>query len=436
MTMFSLFAQTPDNDSVTWVERLNKWLEDKYFGGDLDEMTGIAVVVLGTVIIAFALQMIARAMNAIIVRPLVRRTPTKWDDFLVERKLFTRLSHLVPAAAIYLLAPLYTRPFFSFSAEDTVQQIAISYMIFVGALVVSAFLNAAADIYDTLEKARKNPIKGFVQSAKILIWIVAGIFMAAQLTGRDPWGVVAGIGAITAVVMLVFKDTILGLVASVQIFVNDLVNVGDWIEMPKYGADGDVLDITLTTVKVQNWDMTVTTIPTYAMISDSFKNWRGMTRSGGRRIKRAIHIDMNTIRFCDEDMLARFHRFSLIAGFLDAKWQDIDKFNAQHEIDASIPVNGRRLTNIGVFRAYIKEFLKKHPDVHHGMTFLVRQLPSTDRGLPIEIYVFSRDTAWVNYEEIQADIFDHFFAVLSHFDLAVFQNPTGNDLRLLGGRAA
>jgi miniconductance mechanosensitive channel len=235
----------------------------------------------------------------------------------------------------------------------------------------------------------------------------------------------------TAVLLLIFKDAILGLVAGIQLTANKMIAVGDWIEMPKYGADGDVLDLTLTTVKVQNWDKTITTIPTYALISDAFKNWRGMQESGGRRIKRSIAIDMNSIKFCDEEMLERFRKIQYISEHIERKRKELQEHNRLLKVDDSSLANGRRLTNVGTFRAYIQAYLKNHPAIHQNMTFLVRQLAPSDHGLPIEIYVFSSDTAWVTYEAIQADIFDHLLAVLPEFDLRVFQSPAGHDFQQL-----
>ncbi len=236
----------------------------------------------------------------------------------------------------------------------------------------------------------------------------------------------------TAVLLLIFKDSILGLVAGIQISSNDMVRLGDWVEMPKHGADGDVIDISLTTVKIQNFDKTITTIPTYTMVSDSFKNWRGMSQSAGRRIKRNINIDMRSVKFCDESMLERFASFRHISEYIARKKDELTKFNAENGIDDSVLVNGRRMTNLGTFRAYLEGYLRNHPKINKDMTFLVRQLQPTETGLPIEIYVFCSDKIWANYEAIQADIFDHILAVIPEFDLKVFQNPTGADFEKLG----
>jgi miniconductance mechanosensitive channel len=248
------------------------------------------------------------------------------------------------------------------------------------------------------------------------------------LFGKNPGFFLGGLGAFTAVIMLIFKDSILGFVAGIQLTRNDMVRIGDWIEMPKYNADGDVIDVSLNTVKVQNWDKTIATIPTYVLMTDSFRNWRGMADSGGRRIKRALYIDMNSIKFCTEQMLDRFARFEFIRDYIDRKRKEVADYNVENHVDDSQLVNGRRLTNVGTFRAYVEAYLRNHPKVHQDMTFLIRQLAPTEHGLPLEIYVFSNDQVWANYEAIQSDIFDHVLAVVPQFDLRVFQTPSGMDL--------
>lgn len=420
----TIVGQIAESTEV-WVDQLHDWLQTRYFSGDLGEMAAVVIVALGTIAIATAVHLIVRLIIVACIRKVVIRTRTRWDDFLVQHRFFTAFAHLASAAVVYLAAPLFTPPFFRFDAEIAVERIALGYMVLTGIMLVDALLNAAGDIYGTLEMARKNPIKGFVQGLKLVVWIVGGILFVATLTGRDPSGLVAGIGAVTAVIMLVFKDSILGMVASIQIFVNDLVHVGDWIEMPKYNVDGEVIDITLTTLKVRNWDKTVTTVPAYSVIADSFKNWRGMQESGARRIKRSIRIDMSTCRFCTEEMLDKFERFDILKDYISEKRRELQEFNKR--VDQGEAVNGRRLTNIGTFRAYLRSYLSRHEKIDLTKTFLVRQLPPTENGLPIEIYVFSNDTRWVNYEDIQADIFDHILAVLPEFGLEIFQNPSGRD---------
>jgi miniconductance mechanosensitive channel len=358
------------------------------------------------------------------------KTPTRWDDILLESRFFARLSHFAPVLVVYFAATGFPE------ARDWIQRAVLAYMVVVGVFACNALLSAGEAIYRTLEVSRHRPIRGFVQIVKILVFIVGVILFVAALIDRSPWVFLTGVSALTAVLLLVFKDTLLGLVASFQITASDMVREGDWIEMPKYGADGDVIDVTLYTVKVRNWDKTITTIPTYALVSDSFKNWRGMEESGGRRIKRAVNIDMNSIRFCDDALLERFEKIRLISDYVREKREEIERHNAETGADTSVLVNGRRLTNVGTFRAYVAAYLRSHPRVHQGLTFLVRQLAPGETGLPIEIYVFCSDQAWARYEAIQADIFDHILSVVPEFGLRVFQSPSGNDFAGLAGSSA
>jgi miniconductance mechanosensitive channel len=348
----------------------------------------------------------------------VKKIRNTWDDVLYEKKVFNRLAHIVPAIIVFILTPL------AFPESPVLSVVlrngAIIYMILITILVLYSFLDAVYEIYNTYDISRQIPLKGFVQALKIVAVLVAFIFILSALTNKTPIYFLSGLGALTAVTMLVFKDAILGFVAGIQLSANNMIRPGDWIEMPQFGADGDVIDVSLTTVKVQNWDKTISSIPSYALISQSFKNWRGMQESGGRRIKRALNIDMTSVKFCDDEMIERFSEMQLIKDYLDSKKEEIAEWNKEMEVDESNLVNGRRLTN-----------LHGHPKIHDNMTFLIRQLKPTDHGIPLEIYVFSNDQVWANYEAIQSDIFDHLLAVLPHFDLRVFQNPTGSDFQSL-----
>lgn len=354
------------------------------------------------------------------------KTRTTWDDILSQSPLFSRLALLGPGAVVYLFASA-----FEGALREWIERGALAFMVVAGLMACNNLLNSAVSIYQTLEISRSRPIKGFVDLVKILLFLTAGILFLAALLDLSPVGFLTGMGAMTAVLVIVFKDTLLGLVASFQIATGDTVREGDWIEMPKYGADGDVIDVSLHTVKVRNWDKTITTIPTYALVSDSFKNWRGMEESGGRRIKRCVYIDMNSIRFCTAEMIERFRKIKFLEDYIAAKQQELEAFNIEHGFFDDLPVNGRHMTNVGTFRAYIIEYLKRHPQIREDMTFLVRQLAPAEHGLPIEIYVFSAIQAWVAYEAVQADIFDHLLAVVHHFDLRVFQNPSGADIQAL-----
>ena len=391
------------------------------------QLTAQFLTIFITILIAFFAHSIARGPLLRAIQKIVAKTNTQWDDALIERRVLHRLAHLAPGLIIYRLAPLALQDFDQ--VESIVHTGSKLYLLFVGTITIDALLSAGLDIYRTTNASKEISIKSLIQFVKVILYFVAGLFALSILLNQPPSVLIGGLTALTAILLLVFKDAILGLVAGIQLTVNRMVARGDWIEMPKYGADGDVLDVSLTTVKIQNWDKTITTIPSYALISESFRNWRGMKESGGRRIKRAINIDLSSISFCDEEMLARFSQIQYITEHIDSKRTTLAEYNNSNNIDLSHLVNGRRMTNIGTFRAYIIAYLKNHPDISDEMTFLVRQLAPTDCGVPIEIYVFCRDTVWANYESIQADIFDHIFAITPEFDLRIFQRPSGTDLK-------
>ena len=387
------------------------------------EGTGVfLVVVAGFVAHYVATKVVVRAVHSII-----RRTGSTWDDALIENRVLRQLAHLAPALVVYLLAPLALEGHPSILSAAAVA--VLVYLIAIGVRTADLFLNAVIDIWNKSEASREISIKSFVQFLKIILYLTAGVFAVSVLLDKSPSYLLGGLTALTAVLLFVFKDPILGLVAGIQLSANRMVARGDWIEMPNYGADGDVLEVALTTVKVQNWDKTITTIPTYALISESFKNWRGMSESGGRRIKRSINIDLNSIRHCDEEMLERFLKIQYIRDHVEGKKKELAEHNQQLQVDLSHLANGRRMTNVGTFRAYVVAYLWNHPKINRDMTFLVRQLAPTEHGLPIEIYVFCNDVAWANYEAVQADIFDHLLAIVPEFELSVFQAPSGNDFR-------
>lgn len=360
---------------------------------------------------------------------LVEKTKTEWDDYILKRKVFSRIAYLVP---LFLL---------SFFIDDVIPDHALSasilttivriLIITVSVSILIGLINSFFDIYNTFEVSKSRPIKGYMQVAKIVIYVLAVVSIISVFLGDNGFGWLAGFGAFSAVLMLVFKDPILGFVGGIQLTSNNMVQIGDWISMPKYGADGNVIDITLTTVKVQNWDKTITTIPTYTMVSDSFQNWRGMEESGGRRIKRSINIDMTSVQFCDEAMLDKFNSFHFLKSYIGQKKEELQSFNTKYNIDDSVLVNGRRQTNLGVFRAYVKEYLRHKPEINTEMTMLVRQMQPSENGIPIQIYVFSKIQEWAVYEDIQSDIFDHLLAVIPEFGLRVFQSPSGKDLQEL-----
>lgn len=386
----------------------------------------------GVLAVALAANLLARLVLIGLVHTVVLRSRTTWDDALVRHKVIRRLSHLLPAVIVYWAAPLV------FVGNDHAISLVRSgvhvYLLLVAMFLVDALLKAVHDVYQTLPISRRMPILIFLQVGKIVAFVVLGLLIVSVLIKRDLGFLLGGMGAMMAVVMLIFRDAILGFVAGITLSANKMVHVGDWISMPAYGADGDVIEIGLTTVKVQNWDKTITTIPTYALIGESFKNWRGMSESGGRRIKRSIHIDMNSVRFCTREMLDRYKKVKYIQDYLDAKEREVAEHNARENVDESTLVNGRHLTNLGTFRAYLQAYLQNHPMIHQEMTLLVRHLEPTEHGLPIEVYAFSRDQAWANYEGIQADVFDHVLAVIPQFDLRVYQQPSGLDFQTLSSR--
>lgn len=413
-------------------------LED-WLGGLLrnEGFTGNSLIYIKTIILFFLVLVVAALFFFIAKKIIVRgvhafllRTKTKWDDVLVEHQVFVKLTHLVPALVFKAFMPLV---FSDFEWLLTlIVKLTDIYIFLVLVNVFIAFLKALEAHFATLDVFKNKPLASYFQLGRILIYIATGILVLSILMGKSPLVFLSAFGALSAVLLLVFKDTILGLVASVQISSNDMVRVGDWIEMPKFNADGDVIAINLNTVKIRNWDKTVTTVPTYYFITDSFKNWRGMRETGGRRIKRSIYINLRSIKFVDPEMRERFKRFHIITDYVTARQKEIEEYNAKYNIDTSTLINGRRMTNIGVFRRYAQTFLEAHPGLNQNLFTLVRQLQPDANGLPLEIYCFTKSVAWADYEGVQADIFDHLLAASSHFDLEVFQNPSGNDITLLG----
>jgi miniconductance mechanosensitive channel len=355
------------------------------------------------------------------IRKLFSVTKNKIDDELQKNGVFRRCSHIIPALMIYVLSPvLISDPVLL----ALMQKIALIYVIIASVATSSALLNTAEDVYNASELAKRAPITGLIQVAKLFIVIVAALLIISSLIDKSPILLLSGLGAITAILLLIFRDTILGFVAGIQIAANRMVNTGDWIELPKYGADGTVLQVGLTTVKVQNWDNTISTVPTYSLITDPMKNWRGMSESGGRRIKRSLYIDVNSIRFCDQEMLDDLGKIRFINQYIERKRAELDAYRQEQKIDIQDLVNSRRLTNIGTLRAYLGSYLRHHPQVNQSMTLMVRQLPPTELGLPLEIYCFSADKNWINYEGIQADIFDHALAMLPIFSLRAYQRAS------------
>jgi miniconductance mechanosensitive channel len=406
----------------TWLDTVSNSLE--LLPAWAANLIGLVLLVL----IAFLADIFAKRQLVRIAHRAFRRTQFTWDDTLIEYKIFARFTQILPAIIFYYgLDLLQGLPGVVITVGEN---LAVSYGVLMFSLACSGLISAVNAIYEQYPVAKERPIKGLLQVLKIGVFILAGVLIIAALTERSPVLLLSGLGAMAAVFLLIFKDTILSLVASVQLTSLDMVRVGDWIEMPQCGADGDVVDVALHTVKVQNWDKTITTIPTHRLIVESFKNWRGMGDSGGRRIKRDLRIDINSVRFLKTEETERFKHFALLTDYIDEKLAELAAYNEGLGREAD-NVNLRRLTNIGTFRAYVLSYLKHHPKIHRDMTLIVRQLEPGPNGLPLEIYAFTNITEWAVYEDIQSDIFDHLLAVAGEFGLSMYQEPAGRDLSAL-----
>lgn len=391
--------ETINNELMMWLQQLGVAT-----GGLL--VVQRVVVILGILLIAYVLDLICRKVVMPGVRKVTAKTQSTWDDYLLSDEVMTNVCHLIPPIVVYVLIP------FAFPYEPNflslVLKICTIYITVVVMKLICAFLTSLYTISSEHEKLKNHSMKGFYQMLKLIVVCIGVIIIISELISKDPIAILTGLGAGTAILMLVFQDTIKGLVAGIQLTANDMVRPGDWISMPKYGADGDVMEVSLTTVKVRNWDKTITTVPPYALVNDSFQNWRGMFDIGGRRVKRSIHIDMNTVRFCTEEELAHFKQQPWMEGFEET---------------------GKEEVNLYLFRHYLDYYLRHHPKVNQDMIMLVRQLQPTEHGMPIELYFFSANTAWVKYEALQAEVFDHVLATVHRFGLKVFQSPTGLDLQ-------
>ncbi|BBE16384.1 small-conductance mechanosensitive channel [Aquipluma nitroreducens] len=395
-------------------------------------LTAVMVTIVALFVIAMIVHWITKILTVKIIHRLVEKSKTDWDDYLLKRKVFQSMSHLTSALVFY-----YSSNFSEIPEVTRILTIFTNiYFVVIFIKVVSGVLKASNDIYLTTPYASTRSIKGYIQLVMILVYFIAGIFIIGIIFDKSPLYLLGGLSAIAAVLLLVFKDTILGLVASIQLSANKMLKPGDWIEMPKHNANGTVIDISLNTVKVQNFDKTISTIPTYSLVADSFLNWSGMEESEGRRIKRSINIDMKSVQFCDEEMLERFKKLHLIQSYISDRQKEITDHNKKLGIEDESYPNGRRQTNLGIFRKYLEEYLKNNPHTNNNMTLLVRHLQPTETGLPVEIYMFSKNKDWVDYEGIQADIFDHILAIIPEFKLRVFQAPSGSDINDLSEKLA
>jgi miniconductance mechanosensitive channel len=392
---------------------IEKWLMDLGLGFQFAEILSVLVILIAIAVLGWLVDFLTKRILLAFLTRIIRKTKTLWDDILLEKKVFSRVAHYAPAILVfYTIEYAFPNVPVLINLIEKGTQI---YMLVLSILVITSFLNGVNEIYDrTTGESRGTSIKSYIQVLKIFTYFLFGIAILAILVNKDPAVFVGGLGAMAAVLMLVFRDSILGLVAGIQISANDMVRIGDWISMPSHNADGNVIEITLNTVKVQNWDKTIATIPTYALVSQSFNNWRGMEESGGRRIKRSLHLDMNSVHFVSDDEMEKL-----------AKNEVVEKIIADKKR------RGVKVTNSGIFRDYVAAYLKSRDDINLDMTFLVRLLQPESKGLPLEIYVFSKVQAWADYEAIQAEILDHLLATLPEFNLRIYQEPSGRDIAQL-----
>jgi miniconductance mechanosensitive channel len=412
---------------TNFAEFIEVWLHES-MGVDL-AMTQLFKMVLLFVIMVLAAVILWWIGQQIINRVLervIRKTSTDWDDVLLEQGVFRKLGHIVPASVVSELTPIVFSDYPG--VIPAIEQVTDAFVMLIIIRIIVAFISAMSIFLHRSPKFKDKPIASFTQLAKIIVWSIGGIALFGIVIGKNPITIFTALGAVSAVLILVFKDTILGFMASIQLTINDMVRIGDWVSVPQYGADGDVIEINLTTVKVANWDKTISTVPTYSFVSDSFKNWRGMEESGGRRIKRAVYLKISKVKFCDQEMLDRFSKMALVKDYIAQRQKEIDTYNSEKLIDTkSSVVNGRRMTNIGILRAYILNYIKQNPDINQDMTCMVRQMEASEKGVPLEVYCFSAIQAWVDYERIQSDMFDHIMAAVHQFDLEIFENPAGSD---------
>lgn len=379
------------------------------------------------VVIILVVDFITRKIIITAFSQFASKTKTNFDDYLIQNKAPKYLAHLVPVFFVLTIIPYILKDFPKLlSYSDYAFQI---YFVILSLWLIRSLLKTLKDYLKTLENFKDKPIDSYIQVFMIFAWILGVLVIFSILTQKSVWSFIGAFGAVSAVVLLIFKDTILGFVASIQVSINDIVRIGDWITMEKYGADGDVLEINLATVKVRNFDNTTTTIPTYYLISDSFKNWRGMQESNGRRIKRALLIRVNSVRFVREEELQKFKKIQHLTAYIDHRQSDIDRHNRQNEADKSLLINGRNLTNLGLFRKYIDQYIGSHPAINKDMMIMTRHLAPTPQGIPIEIYAFAKDKRWENFEHITADIFDHLLSAITYFDLEFFELPSTSDFR-------
>ncbi len=426
-------------------KNLSDWLDTWGLTGPFGQFLHLMILLGLLFLVGFAIDRATRVVIKLFINRIVKRTENPYDDILLEKGVFRRIAHFAPAVVVYYMLPhIFNGVYFVDEVEpDKVlkafiilsQKATSIYMIAIGASIIMSAMSALNEIYTHLDVSGRIPIRGYIQVVQFLIILIATIWILSVVFGFELKGFFTGLGAFMAVLVIVFRDTLLGLMASIQLSVNKMVRIGDWVTIPSRNADGTILDITVNTVKVENWDKTITTMPTYSLVSEAVQNWRGMEESEGRRIKRFVNIDMGTVHFCTDELLDKLENIHLIKDYIKTQRAELAELNSKYPNAELSVANGIRLTNLGIFRKYLECYLREHPDIQHEMTTMVRQLQPTDRGIPIEIYGFSSEKAWEIYENIQSDIFDHVLAVIPEFELRVFQNPTGADFKQLARSA-
>lgn len=422
-------------------KNLSDWLDTWGLTGPFGQFLHLMILLGLLFLVGLAIDRLTRAVIKLFINRIVKRTENPYDDILLEKGVFRRIAHFAPAVVVYYMLPhIFNGVYFVDQVEPDMvlkafivlaQKATSIYMIAIGASIIMSAMSALNEIYTHLDVSGRVPIRGYIQVVQFLIILIASIWILSVVFGFELKGFFTGLGAFMAVLVIVFRDTLLGLMASIQLSVNKMVRIGDWVTIPSRNADGTILDITVNTVKVENWDKTITTMPTYSLVSEAVQNWRGMEESDGRRIKRFVNIDMGAVHFCTDELLDKLENIQLIKDYIKTQRAELAELNKKYPNADLSMANGIRLTNLGIFRKYLECYLKEHPAIQHEMTTMVRQLQPTDRGIPIEIYGFSSEKEWEIYENIQSDIFDHVLAVIPEFELRVFQNPTGADFKQL-----
>ena len=408
--------------------RLYNYLLSMHVEEEISKYLSALFLLFGFILILWIMRLAFRSI-LLYLYTHTKKSKTQLDDILMRNRVPRNLATVIPFLLAYYYVPII---FEDFIPEKGITEKGIEVLgVFLLLIIFQSILNSIRDYLETLKNFSDKPIKSYSQVISIFIWFIGLLSAIGTATGVSFVSFITTLGATSAVLLLIFKDSILGFVASIQVSLNDMVRIGDWITFDKFGADGDVIEINLITVKVQNFDMTITTIPTYSLVSDSFKNWRAMQKSGGRRIKRSIFIKQNSVKFLTSKDIEKLKQIHLIHNFLNDKQTEIDQFNTSNQIDKSVLINGRNLTNIGLFRKYVDEYLNRHSAINKEMMLMVRQLQPTPNGIPIEIYAFSKDKRFENYEYIMADIFDHIIPSAKQFDLELFEFPSGNDFKSL-----